>query len=406
MSVLSSPSGSNVDLTKSPMTMKANNKPAIGTKPIDPSQVIYKGRDTEWFCFMVVKKPKVPLTQRDPLVQIMEELDDVAIDDVNMEDLPAEIPSAKQLITSSPRPKSASTSPKRRKRTSGEGDSDEEGDDNNEDDDEEDEEDDGEEGDDEQEKTADQQDGTAPDSGTTPKKKKKRRKQDRRTAIYRSPDPFGYVRLLNKQKPLNASESLLEVLTNGDGSPSGSPNGDTHHSSSSPPSASGTIRTNGRHKNGTLMNGSKLKKSVSFSVSPATVRKRVKLDEEQGSGDATLTSPPASPTTTTRRKRKSFSYHVVTIIGPFEKEEHAKIVEALWNFKSRAVTPRVVWAKVIADKFNRQIWHDMRNVFVLRHFEVVHKDDTVYLKLKRSHRDKYLSMQTELSRLSTKVQSN
>ena len=38
---------------------------------------------------------------------------------------------------------------------------------------------------------------------------------------------------------------------------------------------------------------------------------------------------------------------------------------------------------MIADKFNINVWHDMHSVFSLKHFEVIDREETVFLKLKR-----------------------
>lgn len=87
-----------------------------------------------------------------------------------------------------------------------------------------------------------------------------------------------------------------------------------------------------------------------------------------------------------RKRKKAFSHQIISVIGPCPTKEQAQIVEALWNFKSRAVAPRMVLASVIASQFRLRSWHDVSNMFPLRYFSLEQHGDTAFLRLKRTKR--------------------
>jgi hypothetical protein len=60
------------------------------------------------------------------------------------------------------------------------------------------------------------------------------------------------------------------------------------------------------------------------------------------------------------------------------------------------VAPRVIWAKVIADKFKKSVWHAMQHVFNLKFFDVIHTDANVSLRLKRAAITELQEMRTDV----------
>jgi hypothetical protein len=86
------------------------------------------------------------------------------------------------------------------------------------------------------------------------------------------------------------------------------------------------------------------------------------------------------------KMRKSHAHHtheIVTVLGPFAHEDDAKLVCALWGWKSRAVLPRAVWAEVLADKFGARLCHNMNHIVSMQHFDCAHRGAHVYLYPKK-----------------------
>jgi hypothetical protein len=78
---------------------------------------------------------------------------------------------------------------------------------------------------------------------------------------------------------------------------------------------------------------------------------------------------------------KTYRYEIATLLGPFQTETEASIIRTLWNFKSRSVIPRAIWAEVLANKFRLPLCHQPEVLLGLsEHFSIVSKHDgTVYL---------------------------
>jgi hypothetical protein len=75
-----------------------------------------------------------------------------------------------------------------------------------------------------------------------------------------------------------------------------------------------------------------------------------------------------------------YIYEIVTILGQFETEEDARIVKTIWNYKSRAVIPRALWAQEVAAKLNLPICHQPAVMLGLQqHFDVMAHDNAIYL---------------------------
>jgi hypothetical protein len=302
----------------------------------DTSKLVFRGNPNEWYCFMVLKKPK-DQDIADAMAEA-EGMDDAATAAATDEFLTGNDDGS----TSTPVVQNRNGRPKKKTRKlknnrEGGGDSS---------DDDEEEEDDG--GDDPEGSDGD---GEKDSKINRKKKKSKRRKQNTRTSIHCGIDPFGYIRAKNHEAPVTASESLLKIF------------GAFHEGHSS--ATRGTKPVD--HDQGC----------------GASHAKKTSRGSRATAGFAV--SPRGSPEVPTK-KRKKFSHHIVSIMGPVRTENAAQIIEVIWNYKSRAVSPRVVWAKVIADKFGLVVWHDMRNVFTLKHYDVVHVGQNVYIRLKRTSR--------------------
>jgi hypothetical protein len=80
-----------------------------------------------------------------------------------------------------------------------------------------------------------------------------------------------------------------------------------------------------------------------------------------------------------------YSYDIVTLMGPCRTEADARLMKALWDFKSRAVIPRAVWAESLARKFHMGICHQAKVMLPMKRFDVVHRDDAIYLYPKAQH---------------------
>lgn len=301
VSVLSSAAGSSSDVT----TLAAVTPPS---GPVDTAKLVFRGNPDEWYCFMVLKKPK-----DQDLADAMAEAED-------LEELKDSAPSSNVKSKKKKKPRKTSTA-----------DSDEE------------------DGAGSDSSSGDEESSDEDDDKPKRKKKAKRRKQNTRTSIHCGRDPFGYVRSKNHEPPITVNESLFKIVL------------------SSYESHTATTATTRSGKSSGHDQG------VGASTSKKTSKSRI-------NAIVSLRGSPEVPV----KKRKKFSHHIVSIMGPVKSENAAKILEVIWNYKSRAVSPRVVWAKVIADKFGLVVWHDMRNVFTLKYYDVVHTEQDVYIRLKRT----------------------
>lgn len=214
-----------------------------------------------------------------------------------------------------------------------------------------------------------------------PAKPKKRRKQDRRTSLHVDQDPFGFVRKLNKDPPLPAGQSLSETLFGQPSVPS---------SRTSPMSATKPLG---------------YRSPLGSASGSPIIQQVIKNGEGGGGGGGAITTiiPDqdlvANTATPLRRKRKSFSYQIVSIIGPCSRREEAVMIETVWNFRSRAVAPRMVFASVIAERFKIKSWHDIQCMFHIKYFHLVQVGDTIYLRLNRAHKLTTTEMRQEVENL-------
>ncbi len=108
---------------------------------------------------------------------------------------------------------------------------------------------------------------------------------------------------------------------------------------------------------------------------------RVLNNEQPDSANRKKRAMPATQPVVLQRKHV---FQPVTILGPLQDAEDARKVQEIWKWKSRAILPRIVYAKVIADHFGLQVWHQLDALLGLEHFDVVHRDQDVYLQRKRA----------------------
>ena len=79
------------------------------------------------------------------------------------------------------------------------------------------------------------------------------------------------------------------------------------------------------------------------------------------------------------RQPPLYKHEVVSVMGPLTREYDAKLIKELWNYRSRSIMPRSLWAELLARHFDLCICHDMQLMLPLKHFTVQHRGDQVYL---------------------------
>jgi hypothetical protein len=104
----------------------------------------------------------------------------------------------------------------------------------------------------------------------------------------------------------------------------------------------------------------------------------------------TAPPPMPATTSAAAAKRKltrcgSSRYRIVFVIGPLPSQNSAVIVQTLLLWRSRGLVPRTAWGKLIAEHFYAHFWVNYEDVFPMLHHDVIHTDSgEVYIKEKTS----------------------
>lgn len=113
--------------------------------------------------------------------------------------------------------------------------------------------------------------------------------------------------------------------------------------------------------------------------------------ERQISGGTTpsvAATPPTTGSSSSLRKRVarggSSRFRIVFVIGPVPRQKSAQIVQTLLLWRSRGLVPRTAWGKLIAEHFFTHFWVNYEEVFPMRHHVVLHNPETgdVFLRSK------------------------
>lgn len=102
---------------------------------------------------------------------------------------------------------------------------------------------------------------------------------------------------------------------------------------------------------------------------------------------ATTPAPPLLSHANLKRKAGSHGgasrYRIVFVIGPLPSQNSAIIVQTLLLWRSRGLVPRTAWGKLIAEHFYAHFWVNYEEVFPMKHHTIAHNElGEVYIKEK------------------------